>query len=125
MTPNEAEGERALTRYRTVAHAGDRFAWLALEPVTGRTHQLRAHCEALGTPILGDNKYGGGASHPEGVPQPRTLHLHARAITLPHPSGGTLAVTAPLPAPLRETWAFFGFEESDEADPFAGLATEE
>jgi len=124
VMPNEAEGERALTRYRTVAHAGDRFAWLALEPVTGRTHQLRVHCEALGTPILGDDKYGGGASHPEGLPRRGMLHLHARAIALPHPRGGTLAVKAPLPAHMRETWAFFGFEESDEADPFAGLAIE-
>ena len=62
-----------------------RFAWLALEPVTGRTHQLRVHCAAIGTPILGDGKYGGAAAHPAGVPQARKLHLHARAIALPHP----------------------------------------
>ena len=58
VVPDE-EGKRAVTYYRTVAHAGDRVAWLALEPVTGRTHQLRAHCAAFGTPILGDGKYGG------------------------------------------------------------------
>ncbi len=115
-------GKRAVTWYRTVAHAGDKIAWLALEPVTGRTHQLRAHAAAIGTPILGDGKYGGAAAHPAGMPQARQLHLHARAIDFPHPAGGRLRVTAPLPPHMRETWAFFGFAEGDEADPFAGLA---
>jgi 23S rRNA pseudouridine955/2504/2580 synthase len=122
VAADDDEGKRAVTYYRTVAHAGDRFAWLALQPVTGRTHQLRAHCVAIGTPILGDGKYGGAAAHPSGVPQPRKLHLHARALALPHPSGGTLTVTAPLPAHMKETWGFFGFAESDEPDPFADLA---
>lgn len=121
MSIDEA-GERALTYYRTVSHAGDRFAWLALRPVTGRTHQLRVHCAAMGTPILGDGKYGGAEVHPAGVPQPRRLHLHARAIALPHPQGGRLTVTAPLPPHLRETWRFFGFEEADDADPFGAFA---
>jgi 23S rRNA pseudouridine955/2504/2580 synthase len=121
VVPDE-EGKPALTYYRVVAHAGDKIAWLALEPVTGRTHQLRAHCAALGTPILGDGKYGGAAAHPAGVPQARRLHLHARALSFPHPGGGRLTVTAPLPPHMRETWAFFGFEEGEERDPFAGLA---
>src|SRR5579862_8509610 len=122
MVADEETGERAITHYRTVAHAGDRFAWLALEPVTGRTHQLRVHCDAIGTPILGDGKYGGNAAHPAGVPEPRKLHLHARAIALPHPRGGLLTAEAPLPPHMRATWKFFGFAESDEADPFAELA---
>jgi 23S rRNA pseudouridine955/2504/2580 synthase len=120
----DSEGKRAVTYYRTVAHAGDRVAWLALEPVTGRTHQLRAHCAALGTPILGDGKYAGPGSHVAGVPGTRRLHLHARALAIPHPQGGTLIVMAPLPPHMRETWDFFGFEESQERDPFAGLAPE-
>jgi 23S rRNA pseudouridine955/2504/2580 synthase len=124
MAPDDEEGDHALTYYRTVAHAGDRFAWLALEPVTGRTHQLRVHCLALGTPILGDGKYGGSTAQPASLPHPRKLHLHARAIALPHPSGGTLTAVAPLPPHMRETWKFLGFEESDEADPFAELAHE-
>jgi 23S rRNA pseudouridine955/2504/2580 synthase len=124
VTPDDAQGERALTYYRTVAHAGERLAWLALQPVTGRTHQLRVHCVTLGTPILGDGKYGGAASHPTGLPEARQLHLHARAIALPRAKGGPLIVTAPLPSHMRETWKFFGFAESDEADPFAGLAPE-
>ncbi|HEX7966640.1 MAG TPA: RluA family pseudouridine synthase [Stellaceae bacterium] len=124
VAPDEEEGKRAVTYYRTVSHAGDKVAWLALQPVTGRTHQLRAHAAGMGTPILGDGKYGGAAAHPSGVPQPRKLHLHARTLALPHPRGGTLVVTAPLPAHMKETWAFFGFDESEEPDPFADLAPE-
>jgi 23S rRNA pseudouridine955/2504/2580 synthase len=124
VVPDEDEGKRAITYYRTVAHAATKLAWLALEPVTGRTHQLRAHAAAMGTPILGDGKYGAAAAHPSGVPQARRLHLHARAIALPHPGGGTLVVTAPLPAHMKETWTFFGFEEGQDPAPFADLAPE-
>ncbi len=124
VVPDENEGERALTYYRTVAFAGEHFAWLALEPVTGRTHQLRVHCVTLGTPILGDGKYGGTAAHPQSLPQPlgTRLHLHARAIALPSKKRKPLIVTAPLPAHMRATWQFFGFGESVEVDLFAGLA---
>ena len=106
------------------SHAGDKLAWLVLQPITGRTHQLRAHCVTLGTPILGDGKYGGAAAHPAGVPHARELHLHARALSLPHPAGGRLEVVAPLPPHMRETWAFFGFDEGEEPDPFADIAPE-
>jgi tRNA pseudouridine32 synthase / 23S rRNA pseudouridine746 synthase len=114
-------GQPAVTDYRLVAANGSR-SWLELRPRTGRTHQLRAHCVVLGTPILGDGKYGAGAAHPAGVPNARKLHLHARALSLPHPGGGRLEVTAPLPPHMQETWDFFGFDPSDEADPFADLA---
>jgi 23S rRNA pseudouridine955/2504/2580 synthase len=125
VVADEDDGKRAITHYRVVAHAGSKFAWVALEPVTGRTHQLRAHAAAIGTPILGDGKYGAAAAHPAGVPQARRLHLHARAIAFPHPDGGTVSVSAPLPPHMRETFAFFGFAESDERDPFEGLAPDE
>lgn len=125
VVADEDEGKRAITWYRTVSHAGAKVAWLAMEPVTGRTHQLRAHAAAIGVPILGDGKYGGAAAHPAGVPQARRLQLHARAIALRHPDGRILTVTAPLPPHMREIWAFFGFAESDEPDPFAGLAPPE
>jgi 23S rRNA pseudouridine955/2504/2580 synthase len=114
------DGRHAVTYYRVVDSAGTRASWLALLPITGRTHQLRAHCAAIGTPILGDGKYGAAAAHLAGVPGSRRLHLHARALSIPHPSGGTLTVTAPLPPHMRQSWEFFGFH-SDIADPFAEL----
>ncbi|HVM81513.1 MAG TPA: RluA family pseudouridine synthase [Stellaceae bacterium] len=113
VVPDEEEGKPAVTRYRVVSHAGGKLAWVALMPVTGRTHQLRAHCAALGTPILGDGKYGGAASRPEGVPEPRKLHLHARSLALPRPDGSLLKVTAPLPPHMKATFRFLGFEESE------------
>jgi 23S rRNA pseudouridine955/2504/2580 synthase len=116
----DATGKSAVTYYRVIDHAGERASWLALLPVTGRTHQLRAHCAAVGTPILGDGKYGGAAAHLAGVPGARRLHLHARGLSIPHPLGGTLEVTAPLPPHMRQTWAFFGFP-GDVEDPFAEL----
>ncbi|MGF1641077.1 MAG: RluA family pseudouridine synthase [Rhodospirillales bacterium] len=109
MAPDVEKGLRAVTDYRTVERAGKRAAWLALEPLTGRTHQLRVHCVALGTPILGDRKYGGPGAVLEGGQLSNRLHLHARRIALPHPAGGTLVVTAPLPDHMRATWRFFGF----------------
>jgi 23S rRNA pseudouridine955/2504/2580 synthase len=105
----DGEGARAITDYRVVDAARRRAAWLELNPVTGRTHQLRVHCaEALGCPILGDGKYGGAAAHLEGLSG--KLHLHARALRFPHPAGGTLEVAAPPPPHMKETFAFFGFE---------------
>lgn len=122
---DEDDGKRAVTDYRTVAHAGDKIAWVAMNPITGRTHQLRAHMAAIGTPILGDGKYGGAAAHPSGVADARKLHLHARAIAIPHPTRGVLRVTAKLPPHMARTFKFFGFEESDERDPFAGFEDDE
>jgi 23S rRNA pseudouridine955/2504/2580 synthase len=121
VVPSEEGGRRAVTLYRTVAHAGNKVAWVALNPVTGRTHQLRAHMTAIGTPILGDGKYGGAAAHPAGIADARRLHLHARALALPLPKGGVRRVIAPLPAHMARTWQFFGFGENDERDPFAGF----
>ena len=103
-------GKSAITDYEVIENAARRAAWLALHPHTGRTHQLRVHCAAIGTPILGDGKYGGAESRLDGVPGSDKLHLHARAITFLHPSGGELTITAPLPAVMKKTWDFLGFD---------------
>ena len=95
--------------------AGQRRIYL-MDWATGRTHQLRVHCaEALGTPILGDGKYGGAAAHMEGLDG--KLHLHARSLVLPHPVSGTLEIAAPLPAHMKATFKFFGFEEPRTPKP--------
>jgi 23S rRNA pseudouridine955/2504/2580 synthase len=114
------EGKPAVTYYNVIDSVGERASWLALRPITGRTHQLRAHCAAIGAPILGDAKYGGAGAQLAGVPNPRRLHLHARELSIPQPQGGFLRVTAPLPQHMRQSWEFFGFP-SDVENPFAGL----
>jgi 23S rRNA pseudouridine955/2504/2580 synthase len=113
-------GKSAVTYYAVVDHAATRASWLALLPVTGRTHQLRAHCAEIGTPILGDGKYGGSGAQIPGGAASHQLHLHARSLAIPHPQGGTLSVTAPLPPHMRRMWEFFGFD-ADVPDPFAEL----
>jgi 23S rRNA pseudouridine955/2504/2580 synthase len=117
VEPDE-DGRAARTAYQTVARASKIATWLALKPLTGRTHQLRAHCVVLGTPIVGDRKYG-GESDLTGAPA--GLMLHAREIRLPHPNGGELAVTAPLSKTMRAGFAWLGFEP-DPSLPGATLA---
>lgn len=119
-TGEDDDGRPAVTDFRIVERAGDRAAWLALEPRTGRTHQLRAHCLLLGTPILGDGKFGGQSAFLAGADLEHRLHLHARAIRLPHPAGsGALEARAPLPEHMRATFRFFGFSERGAGGPAA------
>jgi 23S rRNA pseudouridine955/2504/2580 synthase len=115
-------GKSAVTLYATAGVRGRKAAWLVLRPLTGRTHQLRVHCAALGHPILGDGKYGGRDAFPPGLPSVKRLHLHAREIALPHPDDGTtLRITAPLPADLVSTWRALGFDPAGGEDAAARL----
>ena len=104
----DPKSSHAITTYKTLDVVGKRFAWLAMSPQTGRTHQLRVHAASMGTPILGDGKYGIEKSHVEGYSE--ALHLHARALRFPHPSGAMLSLEADLPPHMRETFKALGFE---------------
>ncbi|GBR53179.1 ribosomal RNA large subunit 23S rRNA pseudouridine synthase C [Neokomagataea thailandica NBRC 106555] len=112
---DEEDAASAKSEYETIDAAGKKITWLALSPLTGRTHQLRVHCESLGTPILGDPRYGGKTAHPDGFLD--QLHLHARELDIPHPAGGRLIVTAPLSAHMRETFRTMGFVAGDTPGP--------
>ena len=96
-------GRWARTRYRILDTSGVVAAFLALYPETGRTHQLRVHCLGLGTPILGDGKYGGKNAFLENVPSARRLHLHARSIRLTLEDGTDLSIVAQMPEHMRST----------------------
>lgn len=113
LSSQGAEGARhAITDYVTISTAAQRAAWVALKPLTGRTHQLRLHMQELGTSILGDIKYATRREVPVGVG--KGLHLHARALVIPRKRGKPLTITAPLAPHMAETFATLGFLE-DEA----------
>ena len=111
MHVDEAEGQAARTRYRVIERAGNRAAWVELQPFTGRTHQLRVHMAAIGHPIVGDGKYGGAAAFLTGGIS-RKMHLHARRIRVDHPDGGQIDVQAELPTHFAESLASLGFEQA-------------
>ncbi|MEY3080752.1 MAG: hypothetical protein RJA94_737 [Pseudomonadota bacterium] len=104
----EDDEQRAVTFYSVVDKAPPVAAWVSLKPVTGRQHQLRAHMAHIGTPIMGDEKYGGLDDMPEGMD--RKLHLHARRIIFPHPREGTIDITAPLPDHMLKSFELFDFD---------------
>jgi 23S rRNA pseudouridine955/2504/2580 synthase len=116
MHIDEENGAAAKTRYRVVDSAGQRAAWVELEPLTGRTHQLRVHMAAIGHPIVGDGKYGGPDAFLTGAVS-RKMHLHARRLIITEPkagegSGGKLDVTAELPPHFAASMEVLGFDPS-------------
>ncbi|MEJ0063498.1 MAG: RluA family pseudouridine synthase [Alphaproteobacteria bacterium] len=122
----DAEAKDAATLYAIIDHAGKQAALVALWPLTGRTHQLRVHMQAIGTPILGDPVYlpaertdGSAAMNlPEGELYDG-LHLHARRLMMPHPRGGMIDAIAPVPPVMKKSFRWFNFT-GDYPDPFDG-----
>ncbi|MEO1729864.1 MAG: RluA family pseudouridine synthase [Pseudomonadota bacterium] len=128
MHVDEENGAAAKTRYRVIDRASDKAAWVELEPLTGRTHQLRVHMAAIGHPIVGDGKYGGRDAFLTGAIS-RKMHLHARRLIIATPeskgTGGKLDVTADLPAHFSASMEVLGFEESQsDASPMRNEAIE-
>ena len=106
----EKDAVHAVTYYAVVETAAQQLAWLSLKPVTGRTHQLRAHMAHIGHPIIGDPKYFNKENWqlPGGIQD--KLHLLARRIVVPHPRGGKIDVSAPLPPHMQQSWNLLGFD---------------
>ena len=118
MEVSESEDAKyAITDYAVIDHAGEEFAWVAAKPVTGRTHQIRVHLASLGTPIVGDFKYGAQTARGKGAIADK-LHLHARSIDIARPDGGRLVVTAPLSDHMQKSWELLGFNADDTCDHF-------
>jgi 23S rRNA pseudouridine955/2504/2580 synthase len=108
----EEGASHAVTYYAVVDTAARQLAWLSLKPVTGRTHQLRAHMAHIGHPIVGDPKYFSKENWELPGGMQNRLHLLARRIVVPHPRGGNIDVTAPLPPHMRQSWSLLGLDAS-------------
>jgi 23S rRNA pseudouridine955/2504/2580 synthase len=106
----DKDAVHAVTYYAVVETAAQKLSWISLKPVTGRTHQLRAHMAHVGNPIVGDSKYFNIENWelPGGIQD--KLHLLARRIVVPHPRGGVIDVWAPLPPHMQQTWNLLGFD---------------
>jgi 23S rRNA pseudouridine955/2504/2580 synthase len=119
----EKNAMHAVTYYAVVETSAQKLAWVSLKPVTGRTHQLRAHMAHVGHPIVGDPKYFNieNWEFPGGI-QDR-LHLLARRIVVPHPRGGTIDVSAPLPPHMQQSWNLLGFD-AQRYDPIVDAPEE-
>jgi 23S rRNA pseudouridine955/2504/2580 synthase len=118
MVVDEEEGDDAVTDYVVADTVGKHVALVVLRPLTGRTHQLRAHCAAMGTPILGDTKYGARPGA-EGLPEEAEagLHLHAARLVMPHPGSGRLDLFAEPPPHFRSTMKAYGFSSPRDVAP--------
>ena len=106
----DPHGQPATTSWKALGR-GEGLTWLALEPLTGRTHQLRVHCAEMGWPIVGDSVYGSAAR----MAGPG-LHLHAREVVVPiYKNRAPVTVRAPVPAHMHERLRACGWE--DDAAP--------
>ena len=112
MVDKSGEGQPARSRYRVIDRAGNRASWVELQPLTGRTHQLRVHMAAIGHPIVGDGKYGGPDAFLSGSIS-RKMHLHARRLIIDHPDGDLIDVRAELPEHFAASLEQLGFDEAD------------
>ena len=112
----ERGADHSQSNYRVIEKSGTNLCWMELQPITGRTHQLRVHTTFLGHPIIGDSKYFNieNWALPGGIQN--RLHLHARNIEIPHPEGGLINITAPLPQHMLQTFNLLGFSESDAGE---------
>jgi len=108
------DAQRARTQYAVIDHAAKHVTWLALMPVTGRKHQLRVHASAIGTPILGDGKYGGSKAFVTGLSN--KVHLHSNNLVVPHPNGGWIDAEAPLSPHMADTFDILGFGPRDDGN---------
>jgi 23S rRNA pseudouridine955/2504/2580 synthase len=106
----EEGASHAVTYYAVVETSASTLAWVSLKPVTGRTHQLRAHMAHIGHPIVGDPKYFQIENWELPGGMQNRLHLLARRIVVPHPRGGTIDASAPLPAHMQQTWSLLGLD---------------
>jgi len=109
---HDPKGQPALTKWKVLGRCAA-LTWLALEPLTGRTHQLRVHCAEMGWPILGDAIYGKAPRH--GGPM---LHLHAREIVVPlYKNRASIRVVAPVPEHMRERLGQCGWQGEETPLP--------
>jgi 23S rRNA pseudouridine955/2504/2580 synthase len=120
----EKDAVHAVTYYAVVETAAQKLAWISLKPVTGRTHQLRAHMAHVGNPIVGDPKYFNIENWELPGGMQNKLHLLARRISVPHPRGGTIDVSAPLPPHMEQSWNLLGFD-AKRYDPIVDAPEEE
>ncbi|MBS0533927.1 MAG: RNA pseudouridine synthase [Proteobacteria bacterium] len=105
----DPHGKPAQSTWKVMGR-GDGKTWLALEPLTGRTHQLRVHCAEMGWPIVGDPIYG--TADRSGIPP---LHLHSRSITVPiSKNKPAVTVEAPAPEHMRELLKLCGWSGSEQ-----------
>ncbi len=116
MVVDEDNGKKSITHYHVIEKLSNDLSWVAMQPISGRKHQLRVHMASIGHPIVGDGKYGGKEAFIDGLS--KKLHLHARRIEHPSFMGKALDITAPVPRHMKDSWKMFEFNSDDRKDYF-------